>query len=50
MIKDHQQEFNRLQVVLDGLVIMVSYGLAWLLMINGFVPTRGDPLAVRNST
>ena len=44
MIKDHQQEFNRLQVVLDGLVIVVSYGLAWLLMINGFVPTRGDPL------
>ena len=46
MIKDHQQEFNRLQVVLDGLVIVVSYGLAWLLMINGFCPpgaTRCGP-------
>ncbi len=44
MIKDHQREFNRFQVVLDALVITVAYGLAWLLMIKGFVPTKGDPL------
>ena len=44
MIKDHQREFNRFQVVLDALVIMIAYGLAWLLMIKGFVPTKGDPL------
>lgn len=44
MIKDHQREFNKLHVVLDALVIIVSYGLAWLLMINGFVPTKGEPL------
>ncbi|OUQ12265.1 undecaprenyl-phosphate glucose phosphotransferase [Lachnoclostridium sp. An14] len=44
MIKDHQRELNRFQVVLDAAVIAVSYGLAWLLMINGFVPTKGDPL------
>ncbi len=44
MIKDHQQEFNQFQVILDAIVIIISYGLAWLLMINGFVPTRGDPL------
>lgn len=44
MIKDHQQEFNQFQVILDAIVIIISYWLAWLLMINGFVPTRGDPL------
>ena len=44
MIKDNQQEFNQFQVILDAIVIIISYGLAWLLMINGFVPTRGDPL------
>ena len=44
MIKDHQREFNQFQVVLDAIVIILSYALAWLLMINGFVPTRGDAL------
>ncbi len=44
MIKDHQREFDRLQILLDGIVIAFSYGVAWLLMINGFVPTKGDPL------
>ena len=31
MIKDNQQHFNRLHVVLDGLVVIVSYALAWWL-------------------
>ncbi len=31
-------------MILDAIVIIISSGLAWLLMINGFVPTRGDPL------
>ena len=31
MIKDNQKYLNRMQVVLDGLVIMASYALAWYL-------------------
>ena len=29
MIKDNQKYFNRIQVVLDGIVIIVSYLIAW---------------------
>lgn len=35
MIKDNQQHFNRLHVVLDGLVVIVSYALAWWLKLSG---------------
>ena len=31
MIKDNQKYFNRIQVILDGLIIIVSYVLAWYL-------------------
>lgn len=38
MIKDNQQHFNRLQVVLDGGVVILSYALAWWLKFSsGFV-------------
>ncbi len=38
MIKDNQQHFNRLQVVLDGVVVILSYALAWWLKFSsGFV-------------
>ncbi|MEY8337827.1 undecaprenyl-phosphate glucose phosphotransferase [Lachnospiraceae bacterium 62-35] len=47
MIKDHQREFNRLHVVLDAVVILAAYGLSWLLMINGFVPSKGPTLEAR---
>ena len=35
MIKDNQQHFNRLHVVLDGLVVIFSYALAWWLKLSG---------------
>ncbi|RGY99918.1 undecaprenyl-phosphate glucose phosphotransferase [Clostridium sp. AM58-1XD] len=47
MIKDHQREFNRLHVVLDAMVIMAAYGLSWLLMIIGLVPSKGRTLEAR---
>ena len=34
MIKDNQKYFNRLQVVLDALVIIVSYLIAWYIMMR----------------
>ncbi len=33
MIKDNQKYFNRLQVILDGMVIVVSYLIAWYVMM-----------------
>lgn len=35
MIKDNQKKFNGFHVVLDGLVIIVSYVLAWLFLLLG---------------
>ncbi len=40
MIKDNQKYLNRLQVVLDGLVIIVSYLTAWFVMLRT-VQARG---------
>ncbi len=34
LIRDNQKYFNRLQVVLDGLVIVVSYLAAWFFMLR----------------
>jgi len=34
LIRDNQKYFNRLQVVLDGLVIVVSYLIAWYIMVR----------------
>ena len=31
MIKDNQKYFNRLQVLLDGVIVAISYILAWFL-------------------
>jgi Undecaprenyl-phosphate glucose phosphotransferase len=33
LIKDNQKYFNRLQVILDGMVIVVSYLIAWYVMM-----------------
>ena len=33
MIKDNQKHFNRLRVVLDGIVIVISYLVAWYTML-----------------
>lgn len=35
MIKDNQKKFNGFHVVLDGLVIVLSYVVAWLLLLLG---------------
>lgn len=35
MIKDNQKHFNRLQVVLDAVVVILSYALAWGLKFAG---------------
>ena len=41
MIKDNQQHFNRLQVVMDAVVVIVSYAFAWWLKFSsGFVDTE----------
>ena len=34
MIRDSQKYFNRLQVVLDGFVVVVSYLIAWYIMLT----------------
>ena len=35
MIKDNQKKFNGFHVALDGLVIIMSYVIAWLLLLLG---------------
>lgn len=35
MIKDNQKKLNGFHVALDGLVIIISYTLAWLLLVAG---------------
>lgn len=40
MIKDNQRHFNRLHVIIDAVVVIVSYLLAWLVR---FVILKGDP-------
>lgn len=35
MIKDNQKKLNEFHVMLDGLVIIVSYALAWLMLLVG---------------
>ena len=43
MIKDNQRHFNRLHVVIDALIIVLSYILAWAVQfvllnrVSGFV-------------
>ena len=40
MIKDNQRHFNRLHVFLDGIVVTLSYLIAWVIR---FVFLQGDP-------
>ena len=35
MIKDNQKKLNGFHVVLDGLVIIASYALAWFILLMG---------------
>jgi hypothetical protein len=40
MIKDNQQHFNRLHVIIDAFVIVVSYILAWWLKFSSIATTN----------
>ena len=45
MIKDNQKSINQFHVVLDGLVIVVSYVLAWFIMIgSGWFASKSEVL------
>ena len=46
MIKDNQQYFNRLHVIMDALVIAGSYILAWYLWIGRNRNDGGAPVGV----
>ncbi len=44
MIKDNQKVFNRLHLIMDALIVIVSYALAWVLhfrVFNHFGPESG---------
>ncbi|MDD6305805.1 MAG: undecaprenyl-phosphate glucose phosphotransferase [Clostridiales bacterium] len=46
MIKDNQQYFNRLHVIIDAAVIIVSYILAWWLkFLSGILDSEGGALS-----
>mgnify|MGYP000054958639 CR=1 FL=1 len=46
MIKDNQQHFNRLHVIIDAFVIVVSYILAWWLKFSsGILDSPGGALS-----
>ena len=47
MIQDNQKHFNRLHVVIDGLIIAVSYILAWYIQIHLIVKDRAGTLPVQ---
>ena len=47
MIKDNQKHFNRLHVVIDGLIIAVSYILAWYIQIHLIVKDMAGTLPVQ---
>ena len=34
MIKDNQKVFNRLHLVMDALIVIISYVLAWVLHLS----------------
>ena len=45
MIKDNQKSLNRVHVVLDALVIILAYILAWVVVVSGWViPLHGRVL------
>lgn len=41
MIKDNQQHFNRLHVLIDALVVIISYFLSWVIQFQIFHNTTG---------
>lgn len=44
MIKDNQKVFNRLHLIMDALIVIVSYAIAWILhfrVFNHFGPETG---------
>lgn len=42
MIKENQKYFNRLHVILDGIVIALTFWLSYLIRFDsGFIPTKG---------
>ncbi len=45
LIKDNQKYFNRLHVVIDGLVIVAAYLLAWYLQFTFFVDDQTGKLS-----
>ena len=48
MIKDNQKHFNRLHVVLDAIMFVVAYLLAWWLKFeSGFRPVTGGVLPLK---
>ena len=47
MIKDNQKHFNRLHVLLDALVIIISYVLAWTIQFRLIVPEERGRLPVQ---
>lgn len=45
MIKNNQKQFNRLQIVIDGLVIALSYWLTWYVLFgSNLFYSRGEAL------
>ncbi|MCB7319590.1 undecaprenyl-phosphate glucose phosphotransferase [Lacrimispora sp. 210928-DFI.3.58] len=45
MIKDNQKRLNRIHVLLDALVIILAYALAWFIIVSGMVvPLHGEAL------
>ena len=47
MIKDNQKHFNRLHVVIDALVIVLSYIIAWFIQIHILVKDSAGTLPVQ---
>ena len=47
MIKDNQKHFNRLQVLIDALVIVFSYVIAWAIQFRLIVPQERGRLPVQ---
>lgn len=51
MIKDNQKYFNRIQILLDAVIIIISYVLAWFLKFKGpFMTDNPNVLALPMST
>lgn len=46
MIKNNQKRLNRIQVLVDALVVAISYFLSWILKFkSGILPLSGDALS-----